>query len=110
MPLTDRRTGNLRLRREPAPTPKEGDAYELVGVETCYFDSYPEELFQELGSVAPQSESFRTGLVLTRFEFVATRKIIDNSATMRRRTSLIPVGQRRDTARTGHVGSFSEGV
>jgi hypothetical protein len=62
--------------KEPVPVPEEGETYEMVGVETCYFDSYPEEVWQVVGSTVPPSPSFRHGF-LTRFEFVAMRKIVE---------------------------------
>jgi hypothetical protein len=60
--------------KEPAPEPRDGDVYDLVGIETGYFQTISEEAWEEIGSVAMPTPWYSWGFV-TRFEFIALRKL-----------------------------------
>lgn len=59
---------------EPSPMPVEGEACEMLGVETGSFDSYSGDAWREIGSPIPQTPRCMEGFV-TRFEYIAVRKL-----------------------------------
>lgn len=57
---------------EPAPTPVEGEKWEMMGVETGRFDSYSDEAWREIGSPVVPKPPFMEGFY-SRFEYIAVK-------------------------------------
>jgi hypothetical protein len=60
--------------KQPAPTPAEGEVWEMMGVETGSFKHYSTEANRQIGWQVKQMPMFLTGFV-TNFEFIAVKKI-----------------------------------
>lgn len=60
----------------PPPTPLKGENWEMIGVETGYFEDYTEDVWREMfpSGVLPQRPMGESGFV-TRFEYIAVRKL-----------------------------------
>ena len=59
--------------RVPAPSPLEGDVWEVLAVETGSFDSYGPEAWKEIGPPAEQAPPFAEGF-RSRLEFIAMKR------------------------------------
>ncbi|MGO8705437.1 MAG: hypothetical protein ACLQVA_16630 [Candidatus Brocadiia bacterium] len=70
----DWRTGGEES--EPWPMPSEGETWEILGVETGYFDhTYSPEVYKEEPSIGTRKMTMWTYGFYTRFQCIAVRKV-----------------------------------